>query len=70
MLNELICPTFICISVIGEAVQKKNHRIMLQEILRQNTSVSMVLLPLPTQRSDYSGLLPKFIHIIVTFLCM
>lgn len=69
MLNELICPTFICISVIGEVVQKKPHRIVLQEILRQNTSVSMVLPPLPTQRSDYSGLLPKFIHIIVTFLC-
>lgn len=70
MLNELISPTFICISAMGEAVQKKNHRIMLLEILRQNTSFSMVLPPLPTQRSDYSGLLPKFIYIIVTFLCM
>lgn len=48
MLNELICPTFICILVIGEAVQKKKHRIVLLEILRQNTSFSMVLPPLPT----------------------
>lgn len=32
MINELVCPTFICISVIGEAVQKKNHRIVLLEI--------------------------------------
>lgn len=70
MLNELMCPTFICISVIGEAVQKKNHRIVLLEILRQNTSFSMALPSLSTQRSDYSGLLFKFIHIIVTFLCM
>lgn len=54
MINELICPTFICISVIGEAVQKKKHRIVLLEMLRQNISFSMVLPPLPTQRSDYS----------------
>ena len=35
----------------------------------KNTSVSMLLRPLPKQRSDYSGLIPIFIHVIVTFLC-
>lgn len=53
MINELICPIFIGISVIGEAVQKKKHKTVLLEMLKQNTSFSMVLPPLPTQRSDY-----------------
>lgn len=68
MINELIYPTFICISVIGEAVEKKYQRIILLEILRQNTSFHGT--SSTPHKEEWLQWLHKFIHIIVTFLCM
>lgn len=70
MLNELIPLTLTCISAIGEAVQKKNHRFVPPGTPRQSTSFSTLLPPLPKERSDYSAVIIIITHVIVTFLCM